>query len=142
MNNSKIYKSINLFILFIIIIQIFIIYINSKVNFQEIQKKNMSIENFSSFVLSKYGITTIGSERLNRMSTNNIFLEGYSYLENKVYKMYGEDISIDTNLEISSSEKPVEVINSMGTMNADGFKNIGSEGRIFFIGKSKFIFHE
>ena len=106
------------------------------------KKKNISVENFSSFALTKYGITSFGSEKLNRLDQYNIFLEGNSYLENEVYKIYGKDININTKSEVSSSGMPVEVINSMGTMNANGFKNIGVEGKIYFLGESKFTFHE
>ena len=142
MFNSIIHKSINLLIFFILVFQIFLIYLNSKISVEEIQKKNISVENFSSFVLSRYGITSFGSQRLNKLSEYKIFLEGYSYLENDVYKIYGEDIHVDTQSEISSSEKQVEMINSMGIVKANGFKNIGSEGKIIFLGESSFKFHE
>jgi len=142
MNSFIIHRFLNFLIVVILISQIGIIYFNSNTSFEEIQKKNISVENFSSFVLSKYGITSFGSEKLNRLDDYNIFLEGSSYLENDVYKIYGRDISINTNSEVSSSEMPVEVVNSMGTMNANGFKNIGVEGKIYFLGESKFTFHE
>ena len=142
MNNFIIHRFFNLLIVVILISQVGIIYINSKVSFEEIQKKNISIENFSSFALSKYGITSFGSEKLNRLDDFNIFLEGSSYLENDAYKIYGKDISINTKSEVSSSDMPVTMVNSMGEMNANGFKNIGVKGRIFFLGESKFIFHE
>ena len=142
MNSYIINRFLNLFIVIILISQVGIIYFNSIVSFEEIQKKNISIENFSSFTLSKHGITSFGSEKLNRLDEYNIFLEGNSYLENDVYKIYGKDININTKSEISSSEMPVEVVNSMGTMNANGFKNLGVEGKIYFLGESKFTFHE
>ena len=142
MNSFIIHRFLNFLIVVILISQIGIIYFNSNTSFEEIQKKNISVENFSSFVLSKYGITSFGSEKLNRLDEYNIFLEGSSYLENDVYKIYGRDISINTNSEVSSSEMPVEVVNSMGTMNANGFKNIGVEGKIYFLGESKFTFNE
>ena len=142
MNSYTIQRFLNLLIVIILISQVGIIYFNSKVSFDEIQKKNISVENFSSFALTKYGITSFGSEKLNRLDQYNIFLEGNSYLENEVYKIYGKDININTKSEVSSSGMPVEVINSMGTMNANGFKNIGVEGKIYFLGESKFTFHE
>ena len=142
MNNFIIHRFFNLLIVVILISQVSIIYFNSKVSFEEIKKKNISIENFSSFALSKYGITSFGSEKLNKLDENNIFLEGSSYLENDVYKIYGKDISINTKSEVSSSEMPVEMVNSMGVMNANGFKSIGIEGKIYFLGESKFTFHE
>ena len=142
MNSYIIHRFLNLLIVIILISQAGIIYFNSKVSFEEIQKKNISVENFSSFALTKYGITSFGSEKLNRLDEYNIFLEGNSYLENNVYKIYGKDISINTKSEVSSSEMPVEVVNSMGIMNANGFRNIGVEGKIFFLGESKFTFHE
>ena len=67
------------------------------------------------------------------------FLEGKSYLENKEYKIYGEDIEIKLDEEVSSSQKPVQVINSMGTLNAQGFRNIDSENKIYFDGSVIFI---
>ena len=142
--NKYIYllRPVNLLIVLILIAQVFIIYINSKVTFDEIQKKDISIENFSSIALGKYGITTFGSEKLNKLNEDNIFLEGSSYLENKVYKIYGVDIYINTKSEVSYSDQPVEVINSSGKMNSNGFKNVGAEGKIYFLGESKFIFNE
>jgi hypothetical protein len=44
--------------------------------------------------------------------------------------------------EISFSNKNVEVINSMGTLKAKGFKNFDSEGKIFFEGEVNFKSHE
>ena len=102
----------------------------------------MSVENFSSIVLSKSGITKIGSEKLNKINDNNIFLEGESYLENKEYKIYGENISIKLKEEISNSNKPVKVINSMGTLYAQGFQNLDNEGIIKFEGEVEFFIDE
>ena len=135
-------RPLNLLIFLILIAQIIIIYINSKETFEEIQKKNISIENFSSIALGKYGITSFGSEKLNKLDDDNIFLEGNSYLENKVYKIYGEDITINIKSEVSYSDRPVEVINSSGKMNSNGFKNVGVEGKIYFLGESIFTFDE
>ena len=142
MNSYIIHRFLNLLIVIILISQVSIIYFDSKVSFEEIQKKNISVENFSSFALSKYGITSFGSEKLNKLDEYNIFLEGSSYLENDAYKIYGKNISINIKSEVSYSEMPVEVVNSMGTMNSNGFKNVGIEGKIYFIGESKFNFHE
>ena len=87
-------------------------------------------------------MTKIGSEKLNKIDDNNIYLEGVSYLENNVYKIYGKDISINMKREISFSNKSVEVVNSMGTLKAKGFKNFDSEGKIFFEGEVNFKSHE
>ena len=122
--------------------QIGIIYFNLKIAPSEIKKKNISLENFSSIVFSKYGITSFGADKLNKIDEFNIFLEGSSYLENDFYKIYGKDIIINTKTEVSSSERAVEVINSMGTMNANGFKNLGAEGKIYFTGEAIFEMHE
>ena len=62
---------------------------------ENFSQKNITVENFSSIVLSKSGITKIGSEKLNKIDDNNIYLEGKSYLENKEYKIYGKNISIN-----------------------------------------------
>ena len=99
----------------------------------------MSVENFSSIVLSKSGITKIGSEKLKKIDDKNIYLEGKSYLENKEYKIYGEDISIKLEEEISNSNKPVKVLNSMGVLNAQGFQNFDNEGIMTFKGKVEFF---
>ena len=69
-------------------------------------------------------------------------MEGSSYLENKDYKIYGINISIDMENEISTSSNNVEVINSMGTLNAKGFRNVDSEGKIFFKGEVIFKSHD
>ena len=142
MNSYIIHRFLNFLVVIILVSQVSIIFFNSKVSFEEVQKKNISVENFSSFALTKFGITSFGSEKLNRLDEYNIFLEGNSYLENDVYKIYGNDININTKSEVSSSGMPVEVINSMGTMQANGFKNIGVEGKIYFLGESKFTFHD
>ena len=135
-------KIINSLIFLILCIQISIIYINTKPSTKVFSKKNITVENFSSIILSKSGMNKIGSEKLNKISENNIFLEGKSYLENKDYKIYGTDIYIYLDKEISSSDKSVEVINSMGILNAKGFKNYDSEGKIFFSGLVTFKSHD
>ena len=114
-------KILNGLIFFIISLQAIIYYQNIKPSSKVYSQKSMSVENFSSIVLTKSGITKIGSEKLNKIDENNIYLEGSSYLENKDYKIYGINISIDMENEISTSSNNVEVINSMGTLNAEGF---------------------
>ena len=135
-------KIINLLIFLVILIQVFIYYYNTIPSQKVFSQKNISVENFSSIILSNSGITKIGSEKLNKIDENNIYLVGLSYLENKDYKIYGKDISIDIKEEISTSDESVEVINSMGILNAEGFKNFDSEGKIFFNGKVTFKTHE
>ena len=135
-------KILNGLIFFIISLQAIIYYQNIKPSSKVYSQKSMSVENFSSIVLTKSGITKIGSEKLNKIDENNIYLEGSSYLENKDYKIYGINISIDMENEISSSNNNVEVINSMGTLNAKGFKNIDSESKIFFKGEVTFKSHD
>ena len=88
-------KVINILIIIILAIQIFIYYFNQKPLNESFSQKTITVENFSSIVLSKSGITKIGSERLNKVDDNNIYLEGKSYLENKEYKIYGTNISIN-----------------------------------------------
>ena len=105
-------------------------------------QKNVTVENFSSIVLGKSGITKIGSEKLNKIDNENIYLEGNSYLENKEYKIYGKNISIKLKEEISISNEPVKVINSMGTLNAKGFKNLDYEGKIIFEGEIEFVINK
>ena len=102
----------------------------------------MSVENFSSIVLNNSGITKIGSKKLNKINENEFFLQGESYLENDDYKIYGKDISINLTDEISHSKSAVQVVNSMGILTAEGFKNIDSEGKIFFDGIVIFKSHE
>jgi hypothetical protein len=87
-------------------------------------------------------MTKIGSEKLNKIDENNISLEGISYLENSKYKIYGSNIFIDMENDISSSRDYVEVINSMGILNAEGFTNLDSDGKILFKGKVTFISHD
>ena len=80
-------KKINILILCFLIFQICIFFYNQKKPYENFTKKNITVENFSSIVLSNSGITKIGSEKLNKIDDNNIFLEGKSYLENKKYKL-------------------------------------------------------
>ena len=135
-------KVLNLIIFFIIILQTFIYYLNTKSSTKVFSQKSVSVENFSSIVLSKSGMTKIGSEKLNKVDENNISLEGISYLENSKYKIYGSNIFIDMENDVSSSKDDVEVINSMGILNAEGFTNLDSEGKILFKGKVTFVSHD
>lgn len=133
---------INYLIFIILAIQASIFYLNAKTSSKIYSQKSITVENFSTIVLTNSGMTRIGSEKLNKIDDNNIYLEGVSYLENKDYKIYGKDISINMKEEISLSNKSVEVINSMGTLKAKGFKNFDSEGKIFFEGEVNFKSHE
>ena len=135
-------KVLNLIIFFIIVLQTFIYYLNTKSSTKVFSQKSVSVENFSSIVLSKSGMTKIGSEKLNKVDENNISLEGISYLENSKYKIYGSNIYIDIKNDVSSSKDNVEVINSMGILNAEGFTNLDSEGKILFKGKVTFVSHD
>ncbi len=135
-------KVLNLIIFFIIVLQTFIYYLNTKSSTKVFSQKSVSVENFSSIVLSKSGMTKIGSEKLNKVDENNISLEGISYLENSKYKIYGSNIFIDMENDVSYSNDDVEVINSMGILNAEGFTNLDSEGKILFQGKVTFIRHD
>lgn len=135
-------KITNLFILIILGIQCFIYFLNQKPLTENFSQKNITVENFSSIVLSNSGITKIGSEKLNKLDENNFFLEGKSYLENKDYKIYGKNISINLSQEISNSNEPVEVINKMGLLKAQGFKNHDYDGKIFFDGEVEFVINK
>ena len=109
---------------------------------ENFSQKTITVENFSSIVLSNSGITKIGSEKLNKIDENHIYLEGKSFLENKEYKIYGKDITIKLNEEISNSNEPVEIINKMGLLKAQGFKNYDNDGKIFFEGEVEFVINK
>ena len=126
-------KIINFVVIVLIGIQISIYVYNKKPMTNNFSQKTITVENFSSIVLSNSGITKIGSEKLKK-------IEGKSFLENKEYKIYGKDISINLFEEISKSDEYVEVSNSMGLLKAQGFKNLDYEGKIFFEGKVEFVF--
>ena len=132
----------NVLIFLLLSIQVFMYYYDNRSSSKVFSQKSMSVENFSSIVLSKSGLTKIGSEKLNKIDEDNFFLQGKSYLENNEYKIYGEDISINLNEDISHSKKSVQVINSMGTLDAKGFRNIDSEGKIYFDGIVIFKSHD
>lgn len=132
-------KIINFLIIIILALQFFIFIYNQKPLTQNFSQKTISVENFSSIVLSNSGITKIGSEKLKKIDDDNIFLEGKSYLENKEYEIYGSNISINLSKEISNSDDSVRVINKMGLLNAQGFENLDYEGKIFFKGKVEFV---
>ena len=132
----------NILIFLLLSIQAFMYYYDNKPSSKVFSQKSMSVENFSSIVLGKSGLTKIGSEKLNKIDEDNFFLQGKSYLENNEYKIYGEDISINLNEDISHSKKSVQVINSMGTLDAKGFRNIDSEGKIYFDGIVIFKSHD
>ena len=132
----------NILIFLLLSIQAFMYYYDNRPSSKVFSQKSMSVENFSSIVLSKSGLTKIGSEKLNKIDEDNFFLQGKSYLENNEYKIYGEDISINLSEDISHSKKSVQVINSMGTLDAKGFRNIDSEGKIYFDGIVIFKSHD
>ena len=135
-------KIINALIIFIIGIQCFIYFLNQKPLTDNFSQKTITVENFWSIVLSNSGITKIGSEKLNKIDENHIYLEGKSFLENKEYKIYGKDITIKLNEEISNSNEPVEIINKMGLLKAQGFKNYDNDGKIFFEGEVEFVINK
>ena len=139
MNRSLVNKIINILLFIVLSLQILIYYYNTRTSTQVLNQQNISVENFSSIIFNQSGLTKIGSKKLNKVNENQIYLEGKSYLENKEYKIYGEDIEIKLDEEVSSSQKPVQVINSMGTLNAQGFRNIDSENKIYFDGSVTFI---
>ena len=133
---------LNFLIFLLLSVQAFMYFYDNRPSSNIFSQKSMSVENFSSIVLSKSGLTKIGSEKLNKIDEDNFFLQGKSYLENNEYKIYGEDISINLNEDISHSKKSVQVINSMGTLDAKGFRNIDSEGKIYFDGIVIFKSHD
>ena len=135
-------KIINTLIIIFLGAQCLIFFLNQKPLTKNFSQKNITVENFSSIVLSKSGITKIGYEKLNKIDEDNIYLEGDSYLENKEYKIYGKDISINLSKEISKSDENVEVINSMGLLKAKGFKNLDYDGKIFFEGEVEFVINK
>ena len=135
-------KILNIIIFILLGLQIFIYYLNAKSSTKVFSQKNITVENFSSIVLGGAGMTKIGSQKLSKIDDYNIFLEGKSYLENKVYKIYGKNISIDLNEETSKSDNSVKVINSMGILEAAGFQNKDKEGKIFFKGEVTFKSHD
>ena len=135
-------KIINILIISILGVQCFIYFFNQKPLTKNFSPKSITVENFSSIVLSNSGITKIGSQKLNKIDDDNIYLEGKSYLENKKYKIYGKNISINLSKEISNSNESVEIINRMGILKAQGFKNLDYDGKIFFEGKVEFVINE
>ena len=132
-------KILTILIVIFLGVQCLIFFLNQKPLTKNFSQKNITVENFSSIVLSKSGITKIGSEKLNKIDEDNIYLEGISYLENKEYKIYGKNISINLTKEISKSDENVEVINNMGLLKAQGFKNLDYDGKIFFEGEVEFV---
>ena len=135
-------KILNTLIIIFLGAQCLIFFLNQKPLTKNFSQKNITVENFSSIVLSKSGITKIGSEKLNKIDEDNIYLEGNSYLENKEYKIYGKNISINLSKEISKSDENVEVMNNMGLLKAQGFKNLDYDGKIFFEGEVEFVINK
>lgn len=133
---------INTTILIILVAQVFIYYYNTKSSTKVFSQKNISVENFSSIVFGKSGMTKIGSEKLNKINDSKIYLEGKSYLENDDYNIYGSNIAINLENSVSESNYNVEVINSMGVLNAKGFKNMDLDGKIIFYGDVIFKSHD
>ena len=142
MINSLSKKIIEFLIIIFIGMQFFIFFFNQKPLNDSFSQKTITVEDFSSIVLSNSGITKIGSEKLNKVDDDNIHLEGKSFLENKEYKIYGKNISINLSKEISNSIEPVEVINKMGLLKAQGFKNLDYDGKIYFTGEVVFVINQ
>ena len=142
MNNYFAKRIINILIFLFLGLQILIYFINQKPLTNNFSQKTITVENFSSIVLSNSGITKIGSEKLNKVDEDYIFLEGKSYLENKEYKIYGKNISINLSKEISKSDESVKVINKMGLLKAQGFKNLDYDGKIIFKGGVEFVIYK
>ena len=141
MNNYLAKKIIDILIIIFLALQVLIYFVNQKPLTKNFSQKKITVENFSSIVLSNSGMTKIGSEKLNKVDDNNIFLKGKSYLENNEYKIYGKNISINLSEEISESNEPVEVINKMGLLKAQGFKNLDYDGKIIFEGNVEFVIY-
>ena len=78
----------NFLIFLLLSLQAFMYYYDNKPSSKVYSQKSMSVENFSSIVLSKSGLTKIGSDKLNKIDEDQFFLQGKSYLENKEYKIY------------------------------------------------------
>ena len=135
-------KILNILITIFLGIQLFIYFFNQSTFTENFSQKTITVENFSSIVLSNSGITKIGSEKLNKVDEDNIYLEGKSYLENKKYKIYGKNISINISKEMSKSNDTVEIINKMGLLKAQGFKNLDYDGKIFFQGEVEFVINK
>jgi hypothetical protein len=140
MNKNLTIKITNYVIFFCFLLQILVYFYNQKSVDSNFDLKNISIENFSSIILTKSGITKIGSKKLNKISDKILFLEGLSYMENENYQIFGNNISINLETELSSSDSPVKTINSLGEMQAEGFENNDLEGKIFFMGSAVFKF--
>ena len=58
------------------------------------------------------------------------------------YKIYGKNIKINLSHETSNSNEPVEVVNKMGLLKAQSFKNHDYEGKIFFEGEVEFVINK
>ena len=139
MNNYLTKRIVNILIIIFLGLQVLIYFLNQKPLTKNFSQKTITVENFSSIVLSNSGITKIGSEKLNKIDDDHIFLKGNSYLENNEYKIYGKNISISLSQEVSMSNEPVEVINKMGLLKAKGFKNLDYDGKIIFVGDVEFV---
>ena len=142
MTNDLTKKVINTLVVILLGAQVLIYFVNQKPLTKNFSQKTITVENFSSIVLSNSGITKIGSEKLDKLDDNNIFLKGKSYLENKEYKIYGKNISINLSKEVSKSNEPVEVINKMGLLKAQSFKNLDYVGKIIFEGDVEFVINK
>jgi GTP-dependent phosphoenolpyruvate carboxykinase len=67
-------KIINFLVIIILGVQCFIYFFNQKPLTENFSQKTITVENFSSIVLSKSGITKIGSEKLNKIDNDTIIL--------------------------------------------------------------------
>jgi GTP-dependent phosphoenolpyruvate carboxykinase len=65
----------NILIFLLLSIQVFMYYYDNSPSYKVFSQKSMSVENFSSIVLSKSGLTKIGSEKLNKIDEDNFFFK-------------------------------------------------------------------
>ena len=65
-----------------------------------------------------------------------------SFFRKKVIDILVIIILISLSKEMSNSDNSVEVINKMGSLKAQGFKNYDYDGKILFEGEVEFVIYE
>ena len=94
MNNYLAKKIIDILIIIFLALQVLIYFVNQKPLTKNFSQKKITVENFSSIVLSNSGMTKIGSEKLNKVD---------SYLQTSLTIVYSYNNSI---CKINTSNRP------------------------------------
>ena len=89
-------KIIEIIIVIFLGIQILIYFFNQKPLNENFIQKTITVENFSSIVLSNSGITKIGSKKLNKLGIKHKSL----FIEKEGHGYFDEEVRYESNMQL------------------------------------------